>query len=120
MLVGACGAATGCGGAAHTGSRTTPTPPPPPLSKTTSVPQASSTTVRRASPPAPREQDWPTYHQTGSRAGAVAAGPPLGRVRRLWSAAVDGGVYAEPLVVFCRVIVTTENDSVYAFDAANG
>ena len=120
MLVGACGAATGCGGAAHTGSRTTPTPPPPPLSKTTSVPQASSTTVRRASPPAPREQDWPTYHQTGSRAGAVATGPPLGRVRRLWSAAVDGAVYAEPLVLGGRVIVATENDSVYAFDAANG
>ena len=33
---------------------------------------------------------------------------------------VDGAVYAEPLVVGGRVIVATENDSVYALDAATG
>jgi outer membrane protein assembly factor BamB len=60
------------------------------------------------------------YHDVSTRAGAVAEGPPLGRVRRLWSAPVDGAVYAEPLVVGGRVIVATENDSVYAFDAATG
>jgi len=50
----------------------------------------------------------------------VLDGPPLGRVRQLWSAPVDGAVYAEPLVVGSRVIVATENDSVYALDAATG
>jgi outer membrane protein assembly factor BamB len=44
----------------------------------------------------------------------------LGRVHRLWSAPVDGAVYAEPLAVGGRVIVATENDSVYAFDARSG
>ena len=33
---------------------------------------------------------------------------------------VDGAVYAEPLIVGGRVIVATQNDSVYAFDAATG
>jgi outer membrane protein assembly factor BamB len=33
---------------------------------------------------------------------------------------VDGAVYAEPLVVGGRVIVATENNSVYALDAATG
>jgi outer membrane protein assembly factor BamB len=50
----------------------------------------------------------------------VSAGPPLGHARRLWSVTVDGAVYAEPLVVGGRVIVATENDSVYALDAVTG
>ena len=33
---------------------------------------------------------------------------------------MDGAVYAEPLVAGGKVIVATENDSVYAFDAATG
>ena len=64
--------------------------------------------------------DWPTYHHDSARTGATASGPPLGRARRLWSAAVDGAVYAEPLVAGGKVIVATENDSVYAFDASTG
>ncbi|MBV9000980.1 MAG: PQQ-binding-like beta-propeller repeat protein [Solirubrobacterales bacterium] len=64
--------------------------------------------------------DWPTYHAVPARTGAAEHGPPLGRVRRLWSAPVDGAVYGEPLVVGGRVIVATENDSVYAFDATTG
>ena len=64
--------------------------------------------------------DWPTYHRGSARDGVDPAGPALGQVRRLWTAAVDGAVYAEPLVVAGRVIVATENDSVYAFDAGSG
>jgi outer membrane protein assembly factor BamB len=41
-------------------------------------------------------------------------------VRRLWSAPVDGAVYAEPVVAGSRVFVATENDSVYAFDSSTG
>jgi outer membrane protein assembly factor BamB len=33
---------------------------------------------------------------------------------------VDGAVYAEPLIAAGRVIVATENDSVYAFSASSG
>jgi PQQ-like domain len=64
--------------------------------------------------------DWPMYHRQPARTGVAAAGPALGRVRRLWTAGVDGAVYAEPLVAGGRVIVATENDSVYAFDASTG
>jgi outer membrane protein assembly factor BamB len=68
----------------------------------------------------PAASDWPTYHRDASRAGAAPAGPPLGRVRRLWSGGVDAAAYAEPLVAGGKVIVATENDSVYAFDAGSG
>jgi outer membrane protein assembly factor BamB len=64
--------------------------------------------------------DWPTYHRQPARTGVAAAGPALGRVRRLWTAEVDGAVYAEPLVAGGKVIVATENDSVYGFDATTG
>ena len=73
-----------------------------------------------AAPSKGHTDDWPTYHRDQARTGVAAAGPPLGRVRRLWTATVDGAVYAEPLVASGRVIVATENDSVYAFDAASG
>ena len=100
----------GCGGSTRVGSPAA-TPPGP-----------SSTSVASARLPsrAALGPDWATYHDDGARTGAVAAGPALGRVRRLWSAPVDGAVYAEPLVVAGRVIVATENDSVYAFDAVTG
>ena len=70
--------------------------------------------------PGGQAADWPTYHREPTRTGVDAAGPALGRVHHLWTAAVDGAVYAEPLVAGGRVIVATENDSVYAFDAATG
>jgi outer membrane protein assembly factor BamB len=67
-----------------------------------------------------RAGDWPTYHRDNARDGADPLGPALGHVRRLWSAGVDAAVYAEPLVVGGKVIVATENNSVYAFAAASG
>jgi outer membrane protein assembly factor BamB len=75
---------------------------------------------RTAVPPGGHAADWPTYHRQPARTGVDAAGPALGRVHRLWTAGVDGAVYAEPLVAGGKVIVATENDSVYAFDAATG
>jgi outer membrane protein assembly factor BamB len=39
---------------------------------------------------------------------------------RWTSGALDGDVYAQPLVVGSTVIVATENDTVYAFNAATG
>jgi hypothetical protein len=51
------------------------------------------------------DPSFPTF------AGSLAAG---------WSTALDGAVYAEPLVVHGTVIVATENDSVYSLDPANG
>ena len=53
---------------------------------------------RTAVPPGGHAADWPTYHRQPARTGVDATGPALGRVHRLWTAGVDGAVYAEPLV----------------------
>jgi outer membrane protein assembly factor BamB len=91
-------AATGCGGAHHT----TSSPPAP-----------------RVGPPAHAAGPaWPTYHADVARTGAVAAGPSPASTRLVWSAPVDGAVYAEPVVAAGRVVVATENDSLYAFDTS--
>jgi outer membrane protein assembly factor BamB len=74
---------------------------------TATVQQASST-------------DWTTYHQNNSRNGYVANAPDPTRLSQTWSHALDGAVYAEPLVVGGRVLVATENDSLYAFDSQTG
>jgi hypothetical protein len=63
---------------------------------------------------------WPTYHGDNERTGAssaAAAKPPL---HRDWSRSLDGAVYAQPLVVGHRVIVATENDTVYALRRGTG
>jgi outer membrane protein assembly factor BamB len=63
---------------------------------------------------------WPTYHGDPARSGA-AAGPSLDGVHHAWTSAdLDGDVYAEPLVVGDRVFAATENDTLYALDAATG
>jgi outer membrane protein assembly factor BamB len=107
-------AAAGCGGSAHSSA--------PTRSSSTASPTRSLTTAATSGPTATRAptQDWPTYHDNSARTGAVGSGPALGRVRPLWSTSVAGAVYAEPLVVGGRVIVATEDDLVYALDAASG
>src|SRR5947209_5551241 len=78
----------------------------------TSTPTAPSETTTTTAPAAQRpagpSSDWPTYHRDNARTGASSDGPPLGRVRRLWSTSIDGAVSAEPLVLGGRVIVATE------------
>jgi outer membrane protein assembly factor BamB len=67
------------------------------------------------------DDDWPTYHHSPDRAGVAAASASFSDVQLSWStAAVDGAVFAEPLYVGGRVLVATENNTVYAFDAASG
>jgi outer membrane protein assembly factor BamB len=65
--------------------------------------------------------DWPVYHLNAQRTGndttfAAFQGPLVTG----WSAALDGAVYAEPLVVNGSIIAATEGDSVYALNPANG
>jgi outer membrane protein assembly factor BamB len=64
--------------------------------------------------------DWPTYDRTASRSGVSVTTPAPGRVREAWTATVDGAVYAQPLIVGATVIIATENDTVYALNAATG
>jgi outer membrane protein assembly factor BamB len=64
---------------------------------------------------------WTTYHGDAARTGVDRSSPPVGSPRVLWhSAALDGDVYAEPLLVDGHVIVATEGDSLYSLDAGSG
>ena len=65
---------------------------------------------------------WTTYDRDAARAGFAPDGPaPADAVRAQWtSPTLDGDVYAQPLLVGRRVIVATQNDTVYALAASNG
>lgn len=67
-----------------------------------------------------RVTSWATYHADAARSGTVG-GPSLAAVKPAWtSARLDGDLYAEPLVIHDQIIAATENNSVYALDAASG
>jgi PQQ-like domain len=103
--------AAGCTSAGTTGSTSAPGPGTTPAAAATSPASASATG---------QAADWPTYDRTADRSGASVSSPAPGTIRRSWTAAVDGAVYAQPLVIGSEVIVATENDSVYALDASTG
>ncbi len=63
---------------------------------------------------------WPMYHLDPSRTGNDTGEPSFSAVSSAWTATLDGKVAAEPLVDGNLVIVATENNSVYAFDATTG
>lgn len=63
---------------------------------------------------------WPTYHGNNQRTGLSSASGLNAPLHRAWSRTLDGAVYAQPIVVGQRLIVATENDSVYALRRDNG
>ncbi|GAA0664832.1 hypothetical protein GCM10010193_15270 [Kitasatospora atroaurantiaca] len=87
-------------------------------STSTHSPEVFSTGGRTATPAA--EGDWPTYHRDAARTGTVPGRPPVRGLTKAWSAALDGAVYGQPLVVGARVLAATENNTVYALDAGSG
>jgi outer membrane protein assembly factor BamB len=67
--------------------------------------------------------DWPTYHGDAARSGVLRGAPLRGfqpsATRLEWQTEqLDGDLYASPLVANGLVVAATENDTVYAFDAA--
>lgn len=126
LLVAACG-------------QTTPTPiPTPAVALPSSTPgRLPSTASPSPSAPAPESPqasaapsatiqpatsaDWPQYHRDAARTGLDPGfrAPDAG-LAMSWKAALDGAVYAEPLVVGGAVIAATEGDSVYALDPTRG
>jgi len=66
--------------------------------------------------------NWTTYHGSNARTGDVATAGSIGAVHAAWSRpiALDGQVYAEPLVCGATVFVATENNTVYAINDTNG
>ena len=66
--------------------------------------------------------DWTTYNHDGARSATDPdSGAPVSPAPA-WSVQpqLDGSIWAQPLVVGSRVYVATENDTVYALDAATG
>ena len=69
----------------------------------------------------PAQADWTTYHYDNHRdADLSAAATVPASPGNTWNAALDGLVYAEPLVYGNQVIVATENDTVYSLDLRTG
>jgi outer membrane protein assembly factor BamB len=87
-------------------------------------PDSSSATVTPAQGTAAkkhkRSANWLTYHANLARTGVDTTSPGLSNLHRTWTQGFDGQVYAEPLAVGNRVYVATENNTVYALNAANG
>jgi outer membrane protein assembly factor BamB len=64
---------------------------------------------------------WTTYRHDAGRSGIDPDSTnPLTPAQVWQTPALDGEVYAQPLVYGARVYVATENDTVYALDAATG
>ena len=64
---------------------------------------------------------WPTYHFDAGRSGNDTGEPAFSGLSSSWTTgSLDGAIYAEPLVAGSDVIVATENNTVYAFNAGTG
>ena len=83
-----------------------------PLALTPS-PTSATTAVQSAS-------DWTTYHRDNARTGYLANIPNPQHLTASWRTKLDGAVYGEPLVVGGRILVATENDTLYALNAKTG
>ena len=72
-------------------------------------------------PRVPLTSQWDMYHLDAARSGDDTGEPSFLRLRGPWTAGpLDGALYAEPLVDGENVIIATEHDSVYDFDAVSG
>src|SRR3989440_11660613 len=75
-------------------------PPPQPVSITPlTLPPSTATPAQLTS------ADWTMYHLNNARTGFVTGVPDPTHLTSLWKQPLDGGVYAEPLVVNGQVIV---------------
>lgn len=65
--------------------------------------------------------NWTVYHQNGLGTGVDHARTNLNPLRSAWtSPRLDGQLYGEPLVFDGRVVMATENDTVYELAANTG
>ncbi len=75
----------------------------------------------RTSGPDVFTSDWPVYHHDGLGGGTDPAGTDLSPASAAWtSPPLDGQIFGEPLVEAGRVVVATENDTVYALSPDSG
>jgi outer membrane protein assembly factor BamB len=118
--------------ASQTSSSTISTVPPPIFGTT----HSSASSVSTSTPGSPFSstssssvgsiastsagEGWTTYHGDNARTGYLPTANFTTVTPGWTSQALDGDVYAEPLVFGGAVFVATENNSVYSFDAMNG
>jgi outer membrane protein assembly factor BamB len=76
----------------------------------TSVPQAGSDSARASA-----SGNWTTFGGSNSRASVAQGTPAHPKLARRFTKALDGQVYAQPLIANGRIYVATENNTVYAF-----
>jgi outer membrane protein assembly factor BamB len=91
-----------------------------------SHPQSPSTVLHPV-PAAVVSPAWTTYHRDNTRAGNDTTEGAVIGVTGLWTTSTtptpttfDGQVYATPLVYGATVYVATENNTLYAFNTADG
>jgi len=119
LLLGvALGCSSGSGSSGQSASSATSTPGAGSSSAGSSTPAGS--TPAGGSATSGRYTDWLTYHHDAARTGAVTGLPTAGQPHSAWTAALDGAVYGQPLVIDGQVVAATENDSVYALNPRNG
>jgi outer membrane protein assembly factor BamB len=83
-------------------------------------PPAATVTTGSAATALTLGAEWPTYHGDAARSGAVPAGPDPVSPAVAWRAALDGAVYASPLIARGLVVAATEGGTLYGLDAATG
>jgi len=93
--------------------------------QTTSQPLVANNPVRCATAAAVRAgqagaDDWTSYDNGPQRHGVGQAQPAATRARPAWGVWLDGWTFTQPLVYQGLVVVATEHNSVYAFDAGTG
>lgn len=94
---------------------------PPPMTPISSPATQSATTAATQVTTAPKPGDWTMYHNDNARTGYIQNFPDPKQLSSLWNNSLDGGaVYAEPLVVNGHLLVATEHDNIYSFDAQTG
>ncbi|GAA1890619.1 PQQ-binding-like beta-propeller repeat protein [Lapillicoccus jejuensis] len=64
--------------------------------------------------------DWPTDHGDNLRSGHIAGTASYTSLRTGWTRSLDGAVYGSPIVIGGRVVVATENNTVYSIDPTTG
>ena len=100
--------------ACSSGARPQPSPTP-----AATLPPSPTATASATATATPLPADWSTYGGNAQRSSAVDGPDPSGAAVA-WRAALDGRVYASPLVVGGRVIAATEGGSLYALDLRTG
>jgi outer membrane protein assembly factor BamB len=69
----------------------------------------------------PAADNWLAYQHDAQRSGRASGSYDPANAQQLWQTPpLDGLVYAQPLIQSNRVYVATQNDTVYALDAASG